>query len=451
MKIFRLSGANFPSWPTGSLPHGRLRYWAGTLGRFGSVQLLVQIIMAVCGFLIVRSLSKPEYAIFVVSNTMLGTMTVLSDAGATIGLTAIGGKHWQDRRRLGEILNATLAIRRNLVTAAVGIGTPLLVWLLRRNGSTLGYAVLMAVVTLAGLYFQVGLSVYRVVMQLHSRLGLLQRTDLLLAALRVVMVGGFALWFLNAALAIGAMSLCLLVQWWQMRNWAFEDADATAAIRPEDRLFIYAKVRQVIPDTLFYCFQGQLWVFIISLFGSKGEMADVGALGRIAVVFNVVFIVLNNAVVPAFSRCQNAGTLWRRYVQIVAGFAVLGAALIGLSWLLPGPLLWIIGTKYAHLQYELVLSTVLTVVTGISTLMWTLNAAKGWTNYLWVDIPLRLMLQASLYAVFDLSTIRGVLYFSLLSCLSPLLVTAWLAQRGLRIELASQSAGDGSSAARRPG
>ena len=411
-----------------------MRYWVGTLGRFGSVQLLVQIIMAACGFLIVRSLSKPEYAIFVVANTLQGTMNALSDAGATIGLTAIGGRHWQDRHRLGEILNSTLTIRRRMVTAVIVGGSPLLVWLLLRNGAALGYAVLLTVITLLGLYFQVGLSAYRVVLQLHSRLGSLQRSDLLLAVLRVGLVGGFTLWFLNAALAVGAMSLCLLMQWWQMRAWAHEDADPDAPVRADDQAFVYAKVRQVMPDTLFYCFQGQLWVFIISVLGGKGEMADVGALGRIAVVFNVVFIVLNNAVVPAFSRCQDADTLRRRYVQIVAGFAFLGAALVGVTWLVPRPLLWIIGGQYAHLQHELVLSTALTVVTGISTLMWTLNAAKGWTNYLWLDIPLRLTLQIGLYFVFDLSTVSGVLWFSLLSTLSPLLVTGWLAGWGLRSE-----------------
>lgn len=422
----------FLPWPTGSLPHVRARYWITTLGKFGSVQLLVQAVMAVCGFLIVRCLSKPEYAIFVVANTLQGTMNALSDAGATIGLTAIGGKHWQDRHRLGEILNSTLAIRRRMVTVAVVCGSPLLVWLLLRNGANLGYAVLLTVITLLGLYFQVGLSAYRVVLQLHSRLGLLQRSDLLLAVLRVLLVGGFTLWFLNAALAVGAMSLCLLVQWWQMRGWASGDTDATAPVRAEDQSFIYAKIRQVMPDTLFYCFQGQLWVFIISVFGGKGEMADVGALGRIAVVFNVVFIVLNNAVVPAFSRCQDATTLGRRYVQIVAGFAFLGAALVGVTWLFPRPLLWIIGGQYAHLQHELALSTALTVISGISTLMWTLNAAKGWTHYLWLDIPLRLSLQAALYFVLDLSTVSGVLWFSLLSTASPLLVTGWHALRGLR-------------------
>ena len=421
-----------PAAAASSLPAGGRRQWMAAVGRFITVQFAVQLLMAACGFLIVRSLTKSEYAIFVVANTLQGTMNALADAGATIGLTAIGGQHWQDRHRLGQIMNSTLAIRRKMMTAAVLAGTPLLVWLLWRNGASLLYAALLTAVSLAGLYFQVGLSVYRVVLQLHSRLGRLQQTDFLLAVLRLLLVGGFALWFLDAALAIGVMSLCLLVQRGQVRAGAREEGDARATGREEDRAFIRAKIRQVMPDTLFYCFQGQLWVILVTLFGGSKEVADVGALGRLAVIFNLVFVVMNNAVVPAFSRCQDLRTLRRRYVQITTAFALLGAGLVGLTWLVPGPLLWIIGGRYANLQHELVLSTALTVVSGVSTVMWLLNAAKGWTNYLWLDIPLRLAIQTGLYFVLNLSTVSGVLWFSLLSTASPLIVTVWHAWRGMR-------------------
>ncbi len=427
-------------WYVGMLPAGRLRYWITTVGRFSLVQVVAQLLMAACGLLIVRHLSKHEYALFIVANTMQGTIVNLSDAGAIMSLTAIGGKVWQDRYRLGQVINSTLGVRRRMTAAAMAVSTPLMVWVLLRNGAGLPYTLGLTAATLIGVYFMINASVYRCVLQLHSRVGRLQVLDLLLPILRTLLIAAFMLIFLDALVAIAVMTVVLPLQWRQVRKWAWEEIDADAPASTEDEAFIYSKIRNVLPDTIFYCVQGQMWIYILSVFGRSDHLAEVGALGRLSLLFNIVINVMHGILIPAFSRCRDARVLWRRYVQIIASFVLMGLGLVGIAWLIPGALLSLLGARYENLNNELVLAVGASALNATVAAMWLLNAARGWTDYLWVEIPLRLALQIGLYFVFDLSSVRGVLYFGLLSNLSPLLVTVLLARRGMRSEQKTQTA-----------
>jgi hypothetical protein len=75
------------------------------------------------------------------------------------------------------------------------------------------------------------------------------------------------------------------------------------------------------------------------------------------------------------------------------------------------------------------ISTTLTAMAGV---MWGLNSAKGWVEHIWIDIPIRICLQAILLLFIDVRTVSGVLLFSIFSQASPLFVCVWLARRGFR-------------------
>src|SRR5690349_19374254 len=90
--------------------------FAQQVGRFASVQMVVQLIGFATGILLVRQMEQREYALFTVTNTMQGTMNLLADIGISIGMISIGGRVWQDRHRFGELVNTGLKLRRSLGT-----------------------------------------------------------------------------------------------------------------------------------------------------------------------------------------------------------------------------------------------------------------------------------------------------------------------------------------------
>ena len=66
--------------------------------------------------------------------------------------------------------------------------------------------------------------------------------------------------------------------------------------------------------------------------------------------------------------------------------------------------------------------------------MWHMNAYRGWVPPSWVYIPATLGAQVAVIPLLDLSTVRGVILFGLLSTVPAVLISAFLAARGLREE-----------------
>src|SRR5438552_14312462 len=100
------------------------------VGSFVTVQVIVQMIGFLSGILLIRMLEQREYAFFTIANTMQGTLNLLADIGVSVGLVSIGGRVWQDRPCLSQLVSTALHLRRRLAFLAVIVVTPLLYFML---------------------------------------------------------------------------------------------------------------------------------------------------------------------------------------------------------------------------------------------------------------------------------------------------------------------------------
>ena len=73
--------------------------WFSLLARFASAQVLIQVLGFLSGIIIVRHLSKPDYAWFTIANTFVATMGMLANLGVSGAVSAIGGEVWQDNAK----------------------------------------------------------------------------------------------------------------------------------------------------------------------------------------------------------------------------------------------------------------------------------------------------------------------------------------------------------------
>src|SRR5712691_4662926 len=121
---------------------------AKIVGNFAIVQAVVQIIGFLSGILLVRTLEQRDYAYFTIANTMQGTINLLADIGISVGLVSIGGRVWQDRHRFGQLINTTLSLRKRLGAIVVIAVTPLLYFMLVKNGASISYTALLIAVVL---------------------------------------------------------------------------------------------------------------------------------------------------------------------------------------------------------------------------------------------------------------------------------------------------------------
>jgi O-antigen/teichoic acid export membrane protein len=411
----------------------RAFYHARIVGNFALVQAGVQIIGFLSGIILVRWLPQQEYAYFTIANTMQGTINLLADIGISVGLISIGGRVWQDRHRFGELINTGLGVRRKLGAVAILIITPVLYFMLIKNGAPFLYAVTLIAVVLAGLLIQFSLGVLGVVPRLRADLVRIQVIDFTGAISRLLLVIGLVYLFSNAGVAIATAAATWLLQYALLRHYAVRVVDLSAAENPEDRRTIMDLVRKLAANTVFYCFQGQITVFLISFFARRvSSVAEIGALGRLAMIFSVLTNLLTNIFVPAFARCQSKRKLRWLYLGIVGGVIGFSLSILLGAWIFPGEFLFVLGNKYAHLHRELLLMVAGAVFAALTGTFWALNASKAWVAGAWLYIPLTLVTQIALIPYTDFSSVTGVLIFNLISAIPNLLLNIVMGLRGFR-------------------
>ncbi len=411
----------------------RALHRARVVGSFAFAQAAVQFIGFASGILLVRTLDQREYAYFTIANTMQGTINVLADVGISIGLVSIGGRVWQDRHRFGQLITTALRLRRGLGALAVAVITPLLYFMLVKNGASALYAGTLIAIVLAGLVIQLSLGVLSVVPRLHSDIKTIQTIDLTGSIARLLILLALLLLFLNASIAVAVGSAVLFLQYWMLRRYVASMVDLKAPVHEEDRGAMLGFIRNQAANSIFFCLQGQITVFLISFFGTRASsVAEVGALGRLAMIFGVLSNLLTNVFVPAFARCQSPRRLRWQYAGVVGSVGTFSVLLIASAAVFPQAFLYVLGGKYSHLQRELVLMVGGAVASALINTFWALNSSKAWIAGSWLYIPLTLGTQAALIPFTDFSSVRGVLIFNLISSVPNLLLNLVLSYRGFR-------------------
>lgn len=410
----------------------RALHRARVVGSFAVVQAAVQIVGFLSGILLVRQLDQREYAYFTIANTMQGTLNVLADIGISIGLISIGGRVWQDRHRFGQLVNTALGLRRKLGAVAIVLVTPIVYFILAKNGASAGYSGILIAVLLLGLVIQLSIGVLSVVPRLRSDVTRIQTIDMTGAVARFLVLVALMYLFLNGAVALAVGSAVLLLQYWMLRRYVAGVVDLKAPENEEDRAAMRGFIRSQAASAVFFCLQGQITVFLISAFGHVTSVAEVGALGRLAMIFAVLSNLLGNVFAPAFARCQSLRKLRWEYAAIVGGVACFSLVVIGASALFPGVFLFVLGNKYAHLERELLLMVGGAVITAMAGTLWALNSAKAWIAGSWLYIPLTLATQLALIPFTDFSSVSGVLVFNLVSAIPSLVLNLILSFLGFR-------------------
>jgi O-antigen/teichoic acid export membrane protein len=405
--------------------------WSGILGRFATVQLVVQAVNALTGLLFVRLLSKHDYALFTIASSMQAMLNLLTDCGINAGLLSIGGKVWTNPDDLGRLVRTALHLRRQMSLGALLIVSPISLWLLLSNGASVIEAAALTAAVVGAVHFVTAAAVFGVVTKLHSRYSEIQRVELAGAFSRLVLALSAAAVFLNALAATAAASVSQVVQCFLVRRqslrWIRLD-------HPDDPIFrgqLLAMVKSQAFYFAFYAIQGQLTVVLISLFGTTGQVADLGALSRLGIISAVFGGVFNHVITPAFARIQNRQHLWWTFIRALLMTLVFGLMLVAVGRVFAPQILWLFGKSYAHLTGEVVLMMASIALGLVLALVWGLNTARGWLHATWLMVPLTLAVQLVLARTLSLSTVRGVIVFSILTQVPNLVVSVFMCLRGI--------------------
>ena len=398
-------------------------------------QIGVQLINMVTGFLIIRAMSKDDYANFTIITTLAPVMLLLSDNGIGGGISAIGRKIWEDNEKTGRLVSTGFQLRRKFALGSFLLIGPLLSWMLVRNHTPAFTIALLLAITLTGVSFELTGTVLKMILQLRQQIKTLAKVGISSSLLRLCMIFSFVTFFhLNTVLASLAAASALILETTLYIRVVKPQIHWGAPPDPEYRSTIYSLVRKTAPLTIYYCVQGQISIWLISFFGSTHQVADIGATARFGIIFATLTSTYCTIVVPRFARNNGRRRLFTQFLQIVLSLLFMMTVSVAIARFFPQPFIFLLGSKYTNMSGILWLVMLSSGMNSLAGVIYGLNIAKGWIPPALLTIPVELATQIILLLSLNLSKTENVLIFSCLAAIPPAIITSVMLLRRINLE-----------------
>jgi hypothetical protein len=402
------------------------------LGGVATLQILVQVVSALVGFMLVRMLPTNEYAWFTIIGSMSAMISTLGDCGSQVGLLSIGGRVYQDHARLSRLVATAMRLRFTIVGLALLFVVPMTVYLLHRNSAPWGTVALLVLLVMTATGPATASGIYTLPARLLGEYHRVQMVDLAGAVCRLACSAVGMLVAPIAALGVLATTIAQGVQSLMLRRNARRFLNLNAEESAPYRRELLSTVRVLWFPTVFAAFQPQVATWLLSILGTTSSVADVGALGRFAALFALIGALIQSVVTPTFARCQQRHALKWLLLQASAALFVICGGCTLVAFVFPAPFTWVLGPGYSHLSNEVGLFFVLSSLGSFTSLMWAFDSSKAWVRWNWMIPPLTLLVQCLVPLIMGVSTVTGALWLMIFSSLPPLLVTIAMAFNGLR-------------------
>jgi O-antigen/teichoic acid export membrane protein len=416
-----------------------------TLLQFTTIQVIVQILGLLVSLLLVRKMPKEQYAYYTIANALLSTVLQLSDSGMTPGLQAVGGPFHNDNHRMGQLLRTGIGMRRMMYFLAAAIVLPIIPYMLFRAGAHMPTITEVLILVIVATQLQLVVSIYSAIPRLRGDIRVLQWMGIAGAGIRFLIILPAYFAHISIGLALLSQILSSAGQIYVLSRWAHRNIDMTATPDKGFRSGIWRIVKAQIPYEIYGVFQGQISVWLITIFGSANQVADLGALTRLGVVFVVVAQVINSVLTPRLSRCVTPSRLRSIYWQIFLAYVLFTGVCLSGVLMQRGLVVKMLGTQYANIHSDLVYAMVLQAIWVLQGGALALNMSRGWVVPAYFGITLTILTQVVVFQLVNLATLRGVLLagmgVALVNLILQLLGSEYFTRQTLR--LAEQPAAAG--------
>lgn len=365
--------------------------------RFSSIllvagsQVVILGINAVTGLWLVRALPQQEYAWLTILNSVVAAYGFLLEPLVGPGLQSSAGTYLADETAYAGVMRAAWETCVRWMGLLSLFWLPWGAYLMVSTGAGAADTVVCGVLVCMSLPLLMVMGIRGMRCRLEGHAEQLQKVELAAGALRLAFSAGLV-WMKATAVMAGLAALLSQVPQllmtrqigWKGRLWSAEALNTLVTGR------LQALIRGTLPHGFFQCFQTQIGVWILSLYGSAGAVAEVGALGRFAVLTAPLTSVFHQMVIPRFAILDGHQARKKLAVKSFCLLMVCGGLLVLTVWWLPGPFLWLLGPKYAHLSSELPLAVLFFSLSTAQMIVWWFNAARAgvelarWTP--WVSL-----------------------------------------------------------------
>ena len=212
--------------------------------------------------------------------------------------------------------------------------------------------ILLTVVTVAGVSFQLSTAIMKMVLEWRQNIKSLGQVGVVVASLRLLLVGVFTVIFhpLSALLATLAATVSTGFETKFIARAVKKQVVWDEPVNPEYFPTIYSRVKQTMPLTVYFCLQSQISIWLISLFGNKGQVADIGSASRLSVIFSIIVGSFGTIMIPRFARSNGRHLLFGQVGLILVSITLILAGMVSITWLFPDPFVLLLGEKYHNMS-----------------------------------------------------------------------------------------------------
>ena len=174
--------------------------------------------------------------------------------------------------------------------------------------------------------------------------------------------------------------------------------------------FIYP----LIPGAIYFIIQGQVSIFLLSLFGHTTPIAQVGALGRLGQIIGFTMMIQPFFIQPYFARLENKKDFTSKILFTVL-ILLLGTGITLISsFIFPQAWLYLLGSHYSNLTHELPIALAAPLVFLISTTLYTIIISHKFTQWQSFSIIISIVIQLFFIAVNGIHTTLDALLLNFL-------------------------------------
>jgi hypothetical protein len=259
---------------------------------------------------------------------MLGTMVVLADSGIANGVMAESGKVWKDREKLGTVLITGLNLRKKFGIVSLAVTLPILAYLLQAHGANWITVILILLAIIPAFFATLSDSLLEIIPRLYQEIKPLQKNEAEVSLSRLIISSLFLFIFPYTFIALIANGIPRIYGNYKLRKISARFVNSKGETDDIVQKAIVRSVKQALPIAVYYCLSGQISIWLISFLGTTSSISQIGALGRLAVVFNLFSSLFTTLVVPRFSRMATArNILLKPFLLIQVSTILIGATI----------------------------------------------------------------------------------------------------------------------------
>lgn len=413
----------------------KIRELSRLFSEYATAQAVIQVLGILAGLWLVNFLPVREYALYTFGLSIFTFLSVFSDLGSTSALLYFRRETRVAQAAFVPYVRAALRFRHRMLLLGACVGLTFMALVGRDRGFDAGEIAATGAALVAAVWFQVGASVSLLQLRLEGKYWESYFADMCGNAVRLGAVA--AMWLATGPFAWLAMltgaSGALITNIVGDRRLRIATEVHGAAVAPDHRDPMKSIVRYVLPMSVsaaYFSIQAPLVVWLCAYFASTESVAQVGALGRLGLLFGLLSGFVGAVLIPRLAVITDDAHYLRRYLQYWAILVSLGAGVIVLAHIVPHWLLFLLGNAYSGLESSVLVIAVSSVLSTWGGYVVGINNARGWVRRQPILLGIFASLQAGLIMVLDLSTTLGVLYFGLWCNLAGLVMQAGISAIG---------------------